>query len=544
MDHNNLTRDTINQSDHNKYAHRAYLKFKKFIQANFNSYFDYQSSQVLVADVLSFHGDENKYQLPRISFNFSNNPEINDWREIKSIPVIQSNYPHKVVLNGNKGTFDFVMDSFCTKDIVFDVVNSYLANLVIYAFIHQFIRTHKNNPDADCLLERNLEKAISDYGLVELFRTQIIAEGNFKDILRDKLGKVFVFYKESVINKSIIQFLEHSLYVNYSEYKNFIDGVTTEDVDKILKLAEENRYADAIACKYFGTDQIESLLLDVDQNIISFMKQNTRNLNTHIQFVHREFGANHEKAKFVLTIFGRNQHRHNSVLALMPLVEKVSTLDNCIKHIDKLSALINLFDNSVGKDIHRKNVLINYFIGNNNDLADGDKPLVDLTHYNFIQEYWDDVMLWKYANDFNRKAETLRRDMDQPFKITLEDNPCIEYKVGLNGATLNSAVHSIGIDLKFKLVTSSEQLLEASNLLGIDLTFTRSRLIDRKDMMFVFGYRGEHGVCIIGTQGFHKVFELLEIISAKGFEHDINLRDSLLIVLNELNKYQKSLPQK
>lgn len=544
MDQTTLTRDTINQYDHAKYAHKAYSKFKKFIQDNFNSFFDYQSSQVLVADVLSFHGDTNKYKLPRISFNFSTNPDQNDWREINNIPVVQSTYPHEVVLNTHGIVFDFVMDAFCNKYVTFDVVNSYLADLVIYALIHQYIRHHKNDPNAECLLDRDLEKAISEFELVEFFRTQIIAEGNFKEMLRDKLGKVFVFYNGSVINKSIIQFLEQSLYVNYSEYKKFVEGESAEVIDHIIKLADEQRYADAIAYKYFGTDQIESLLLDVDQRDISFMKQNTRILNTHIQFVHREFGANQEKAKFVLTVFGRNQHQNTSVLALMPLVEKISSLDNCIDHIDKLSALINLYDNSVTKDIHRKYVLINYFIGNNKVLADGEKPVVDLTHYNFIQEYWDDVMVWKYANDYNREAETLRRDMDQPFKITVEDNPCIEYKVGLNGAVLNSAVHSVGIDLKCKLVTSSEELLEASNLLGIDLTYTRSRLVDRKDMMFLFGYRGEHGVCLLSTSNYHNPIELLEIISAKGLEYDVNLRDSLLIMVNELNKYKKSLPKK
>lgn len=543
MDQTILPRDPINQYDHAKYANKAYSKFKKFIQTNFQSFFDYQSSQVIVADVLSFHGDKNKYQLPRISFNFSTNADQNDWREIDSIPVIQSNYPHKVVLNEHTRTFDFVMDSFCRNHNQFDVVNSYLADLVIYAFIHQYIRNHKNNPDAECLLERDLEKAISDFGLVEFFRTQIIAEDNFKDMLRDKLGKVFVFYKGSVINKSITEFLENSLYANYSEYKNFVGGVTTETIDHVVHLADEKRYADAIAYKYFGTDQIESLLLDVNDHDISFIKQNTRILNTHIQFVHREFGADLEKAKFILTVFGRNQHQNNSVLALMPLVEKISTLENCIDHIDKLSALIRLYDKSVTKDVHRRYVLINYFIANNKILAKGEKPVVDLDHYNYIQEYWDDVMLWKHANDFNRKAETLRRDMDQPFKITVDDNPCIEYKVGINGAVLNSAVHSIGIELNFQLVTSSVHLLTASNLIGIDLTYVRSRLLDRKDLMFMFGFCGEHGVCFLSTQGSHNSIELLEIISAKGLEYNLNLRDSLLIVVNELNKYKSSLPK-
>ena len=160
----------------------------------------------------------------------------------------------------------------------------------------------------------------------------------------------------------------------------------------------------------------------------------------------------------------------------------------------------------------------------------------------YIQEHWDEVMLWKYANDFNREAETLRRDMNDPFTITVEDNPCIEYKVGINGAVLNSAVHSVGIEFKFKVITSSEQLLEASNLLGIDLSFTRSRLLDRKDIMFLFGYRGEHGVCMISSDKYAPM-ELLEIISAKGLEYDMNLRDSLLIVVHELNKYKSSLPK-
>jgi len=533
---------TLNQADHAKYAHRAYFKFKKFIQANFNSLFNYQSSQVLVGDVLSFHGDKNKYQLPRISFNFSSNPDQDDWREINNIPVVQSTYPHKVVLNTHGIVFDLVMDAFCNKYNTFDVVNSYLADLVIYALIHQYIRNHKNDPNAECLLDRDLEKAISEFGLVEFFRTQIIAEGNFKEMLRDKLGKVFVFYKGSVINKSIIQFLEQSLYASYSEYKNFVEGESAEVIDHIIKLADEQRYADAIAYKYFGTDNIESLLLDVSQHDISFMKQNTRILNTHMQFVKREYGANPEKAKFILTVFGRNQHQNNSVLALLPLVEKVSSLDNCIEHIDKLSALIDLYGKSAGKDIHRKQVLINFFIGNNKILADGEKPVVDLTHYNFIKEYWDDVILWKYANDFNREGETLRRDMNEPFQITAEDNPCIEYKLGPQGSTLNSAMHSVGIELSFKLVTSSEQLLEASNLLGIDLTYTRSRLVDRKDIMFLFGYRGVHGVCLMSTAGYQKPIELLEVISSKGLEYDVNLRDSLLIVVNELNKYHKSLP--
>jgi hypothetical protein len=363
-------------------------------------------------------------------------------------------------------------------------------------------------------------------------------------MLRDKLGKVFVFYQGGVLNKSILQFLEKSVDANFNEYKKLVQGESAEVIDRIVKLGEEQRFADALAYKHFGNDNIESLLLDVSQTDIALMKKNTSLLNKHMQFVKREYGANPEKAKFILTVLGRNQHQNNSVLTLMPLVEKISSLDNCIDHIDKLSALINLYGNSVTKDIHRKYVLINYFIGNNKILADGEKPVVDLTHYNFIQEYWDDVMVWKYANDYNREAETLRRDMDQPFKITVEDNPCIEYKVGLNGAVLNSAVHSVGIDLKCKLVTSSEELLEASNLLGIDLTYTRSRLVDRKDMMFLFGYRGEHGVCLLSTSNYHNPIELLEIISAKGLEYDVNLRDSLLIMVNELNKYKKSLPKK
>lgn len=534
--------DTINQVDLTKYANKAYYRFQQFIQANIQSLFKYESHQVKVGNVLSFHGDSETYQLPRISFNFSTLPDQEDWREIKSIPVFQSNYPHKVVLNKDENTFNFAMDAFCRKDDVFDAVNSYLTDLVIYAFIHEYIRNHKNDPNAESLLDRDLEKAISDFGLVEFFRTQIVSEGNFKNILRDKLGKVFVFYNRAVINKSIVQFLENSLYVNYSEYKNFVEAVPAETIAHVIKLAEEKRFADAIAYKYFGTDHIESLLLGVDHNDISFIKQNTCILNMHIQFVHREFGANQEKAKFILSVFGRSQHENSSVMALMPLVEKISTLDNCIEHIDKLSALINLYSKAVLKDVHRRSVLFNYFITNNKALADGEKPVVDLTHYNFIQEHWDEVMLWKYANDFNREAETLRRDMNDPFTITVEDNPCIEYKVGINGAVLNSAVHSVGIEFKFKVITSSEQLLEASNLLGIDLSFTRSRLLDRKDIMFLFGYRGEHGVCMISSDKYAPM-ELLEIISAKGLEYDMNLRDSLLIVVHELNKYKSSLPK-
>lgn len=533
--------EIIDEIHKKNYSQRAYQNFKKYIQQNINSLFAFEGYQVLLGDVLSFHGDDNKYQLPRISFNFANDPEQDDWREIESIPVLQSTYPHSVVLNKDPMLLDFVMDAFCNTDAVFDRMNAHLVSLVSYAFIHQYIRQHKNNPDAECLEDQDIQKAVAEYDLIEYFYSNLISETNFKDILRDKLGKVFVFYKKSVLNKEILAFIEQATYANFSEYKKFINGEPSQNIDHVVELFNQGRNVDALSYKFSGVDNIEDLLININQEDLKFMAQNTRILNTLLAFVKREFNGNIEKTKFLLTVLIRNKHEYNAVISLLPLVEKISELENCADHIEKLSSIINLYSIALSKNVYRSYVLKNFILGDNQVLEKNQKPVVNLCHYNMVQEHWDQEMLWKYANDFNRIAETERGDLDEPFEITVDKNEYITYPIGPSKTPLNSAVHTVGIDLSLKLITSSKQMLDACNKIDLDLNHICTRLTNRKDLIFLFGYRGQYGVLVLDSTGHKQKFEILEINSKHGFEHDLNLRDSILIIVNELNKHYKSI---